>query len=289
MKTPSYLKLLMAALVIFAFSACQKEKEDPALLLAEEEVIEETLWAELLGEVDDIGSLLHGNDYLNASPKNDNELDVKNRPTTSGQRIVTVEQIPGESAWPRFPRKVTIQYIDWQVGQGPVKNGFKYIVLNGPIDKPGTSRIITTQDYTVGGNLIEGTKTIARLDATNWKITLVGGKTTFEDGTIATREMTRNRKWVAGTLTPFFIWDDEFEITGNTNGTRRNEVTYTSTITKPILRKMACKWFVSGTKEMISNNNTIIIDYGDGECDNIATVTVNGETREITMRPSPRP
>jgi hypothetical protein len=164
-----------------------------------------------------------------------------------------------------------------------------FIVLDGPIDRPGTSRVITTEDFTVGGNLIEGTQTVARVDLTNWQISLVGGKITFEDGTIATREMVRNREWVAGTLTPFFVWDDEFEIAGNTSGTRRNGVGYTSTITQPILMKMACRWFVSGTIEIVTGNNTVVIDYGDGECDNIATVTINGETQEIIIRPRPRP
>ncbi len=289
MKTKTIFKILLVIALFFSFGSCQKEKLKVAEEMGEEEVIAETVWGELLGESDDVGSLLHGNSYLNANLENDPIYDAKNRPSTSGQRIVTIEQIPGESQWPGFPKKVTIQYIDWQIGQGPIKNGFMYIILNGPIDRPGTSRIITTENYTVGGNLIEGTKTIARVDATNWQITLVGGKITFEDGTFATREMTRNRKWVSGMRTPFFIWDDEFEITGNASGTRRNGVGYSATITNPILMKMACRWFVSGTIEMVSNNNTIIIDYGDGECDNIATVTVNGETQEITIKPRPRP
>ncbi len=289
MKTKSIFKIFLALAFALPFLACQKEKLEVAAEIGEEEVIADGVWGELLGETDDVGSLLHFNSYLNANLKSDPIYDAKNRPPSSGQRIVTIEQIPGNSQWQGFPKKITIQFINWQIGQGPIKNGFVFIVLNGPIDRPGTSRVVTTQDFTVGGNLVEGTKTVARIDQTNWQITLAGGKITFEDGTFATRNMTRNRKWVAGTLTPFFIWDDEFEITGNTNGTRRNGASYTATITKPILVKMACKWFVSGTKEMVSNNNTVILDYGDGECDNIATVTVNGETREITIRPRPRP
>jgi hypothetical protein len=58
---------------------------------------------------------------------------------------------------------------------------------------------------------------------------------------------------------------------------------------EPLLKKMSCRWIVSGTIEMQAGENLVILDYGDGECDNIATITVNGETTEITLPQHPRP
>jgi len=48
--------------------------------------------------------------------------------------------------------------------------------------------------------------------------------------------------------------------------------------------KNSCRWIVEGTIEMVSNSKTTVLDYGMGECDNQATITVNGNINDITLR-----
>ena len=55
-------------------------------------------------------------------------------------------------------------------------------------------------------------------------------------------------------------------------------------ITKPLVKLDDCKFIVEGTIEFLLNGEVIaIIDYGNGECDNIATKTVDGETHEFKL------
>lgn len=56
-------------------------------------------------------------------------------------------------------------------------------------------------------------------------------------------------------------------------------------ITKPLIKLEDCKFIVEGTIEFYKNNElVIIIDFGDGECDDIATKTVDGETTTFSLK-----
>ena len=47
---------------------------------------------------------------------------------------------------------------------------------------------------------------------------------------------------------------------------------------------MACKFLVSGIVEIEKNDKKKILDYGDGECNNWASLTFEGKTYEIHHR-----
>ena len=51
---------------------------------------------------------------------------------------------------------------------------------------------------------------------------------------------------------------------------------YSMDITNPLVRSWDCFWITSGTIEKTIGDNMIVIDFGEGECDNIATKSVNG-------------
>jgi len=55
-------------------------------------------------------------------------------------------------------------------------------------------------------------------------------------------------------------------------------------ITKPLVKLDDCKFIVEGTIEFRLDGEVVaIIDFGDGQCDNIATKTVDGETHEFKL------
>ena len=55
-------------------------------------------------------------------------------------------------------------------------------------------------------------------------------------------------------------------------------------ITAPLVKNDGCKFIVSGTIEFRVNGEVVVIvDFGDGECDNIATKTINGVTTEFEL------
>ena len=67
-------------------------------------------------------------------------------------------------------------------------------------------------------------------------------------------------------------------------GNGKGEGKYEKIITKPLVKTDDCKYIVEGTIEYLLDGETVvIIDYGNGECDNIATKTVDGKTYEFEL------
>ena len=105
---------------------------------------------------------------------------------------------------------------------------------------------------------------------------------TFPNGEVISRVGTRVREIVEGLSTPVWI-DNIYEVTGSWVTTFSNGTVQTSTITSPLRIRMNCPNIVRGIITIVRNNNTATLDYGVGECDNIALFTINGTTTTITL------
>ena len=108
-------------------------------------------------------------------------------------------------------------------------------------------------------------------------------KIIWEDDSYALVNGERKREWIEGSDN--LIWSDNvFSITGKWTITKRNGALRTSTIVEPLIRNMACKFLVSGVIDINKNDKTRSVDYGDGACDDLATLISNGKTFEIHIR-----
>ncbi|MEM7298140.1 MAG: hypothetical protein AAF391_07725 [Bacteroidota bacterium] len=189
---------------------------------------------------------------------------------------------------------LTIDYGDGCEGpRGRVRAGKIIITYDSRKLEPGSFRQATFEDFSVDGVLIEGTRRVENIAASldenpKFEVSLTGGKMTFEDGTAATRETSHTREWVRAT-NPL---EDETWIEGSASGSRRDGASYSTVITERLVYSRACRGSrvfipVSGVKEITFGDNVMVVDYGDGECDNIVTVTINGGEpfeKEITPR-----
>jgi len=150
---------------------------------------------------------------------------------------------------------------------------------------------VTPQNYFVNDNQVTGTKSITNNGhnaanhlvyqiTANMQIIKAGGA-----GTI-TWQANRTREWMAGEST--LTWsDDIYSITGTASGSNAAGNTFSSVITTPLVRNMAIgcrKHFVSGVLEHTpSGKPTRYIDFGNGACDDIAVVTINGVAYIVTL------
>jgi hypothetical protein len=74
-------------------------------------------------------------------------------------------------------------------------------------------------------------------------------------------------------------------IEGVSSSSNSNGRSVTRVITNPLRRELSCHHFVSGTVEITpSERPQRILDYGDGTCDNIATITIGDRTITIRLR-----
>ena len=174
-----------------------------------------------------------------------------------------------------------------------VRKGKVIIERRGFYRQKGSFRTVTLENYSVNGIQIEGTRTIKNmgLDQNNhmwFNISLQNGKITTPDDIVITRNSERERHWVAGENTPS-VFDDEYKVWGNVNGITANGEDYSCTTIDSLYVKIACRLIVGGKVEIVvGDREPVTIDYGNGECDALATVTRDGQSRQIILRYRPR-
>ena len=75
---------------------------------------------------------------------------------------------------------------------------------------------------------------------------------------------------------------------GSGTHTSKRGIVYRATTLTPLIRKVACREFVSGEVKIVriaNENRFAIINFGTGECDDEATITLdNGRSFTIDLR-----
>ncbi len=199
--------------------------------------------------------------------------------------------VTADPDWDTYPRTVTIDFGDGCEGpHGRVRKGMIVVnISDNPINE-GAVRTATFVDFYIDNAQIEGTRTLTNLGYDdNGNITLsrvvTGGQITFPNGEQASWESDVVMTQIAGGDTPHFFYDNVFEITGTASGVNRNGKAFTINILEPLVKKKACLWLVEGVVSIAGENAEVTLDYGDGECDRKAILTLpNGTEHEILVR-----
>ncbi len=97
-----------------------------------------------------------------------------------------------------------------------------------------------------------------------------------------TRVGLRVSEWVEGVGTGTWL-DNVYHVNGNwattfTNGFERN-----GEVTETLVRKLSCRYLVSGVLEVSQDGVTAGINFGDGACDNMAVFIYNGQEYPFIM------
>ena len=186
---------------------------------------------------------------------------------------------------------ITIDFGDGCVGRNDrVRSGKIIITWSGTRGEAGFTRIATFENFFVSGVQIEGTRTSVNVTGSDANpkvrtVTLVGGKMTFEDGTVATRDATHTTQLEETT-------DDVIKTKyGSASGINMDGLTYSKLIEEfnPITFKRSCKADgifapVAGIVTFsVEGEEDKVINYGDGTCDNLATVTQGDLVEEIEV------
>jgi hypothetical protein len=262
----------------FFIGSCEKDNDVVTMNEVEDENLTETLFEDVFASVDEAEKYV--DDMIFGGTKS---LEVVECP------VITVNNLE-PNTWPKI---ITIDFGDECTktygNQTVTRSGKIVITITGRYRTPGSIHTVTFDNYFINGIKIEGTKTVENMgynDNQNlwFEVTLTGGKITLPDNRFATREFVRTREWVSGseTATP---WDDVYFISGSASGLNFKGVAYTREITTPLEVDLACRFIKSGIVEItVGEKATAVLDYGDGECDALATVTINGVTKEITLK-----
>lgn len=192
-----------------------------------------------------------------------------------------------------FPITVTVDFgTEGCVGiDGRTRKGKFITVYSAHMIFPGSKATTSFSNYYVGGIKVEGTHTIEnKSTAHQWAFEskVTDGRLIRENGNRITWNRVRTFTMQEGDGTPFDPSDDVFHILSNGTGsiTLGNKTgNWTSTSLSPLEKRFSCRWISAGKQEIARVNGIkAILDFGTGECDNQAKITVNGVSREITLK-----
>jgi hypothetical protein len=257
--------------------SCDKKTDNTVnVLTAEDDALTTLLFDDVFSEVDDAMASMEDLVFYG----------IKKSADMNSCKIVTIETPDDSTKW---PKTITIDYGDGCTTPYGIKRSGKIIaVVTGRYAVKGFTRTTTFENYFVDGFQIEGERTLVNEGLNDnrnmyFTVTLKDSKVTNPEGEIRTKEYEKIREWVIGRDTPNLWADDEYMITGSATGVNRNGDAYTRTIIEPLHVAKSCRWILSGTVEIGVGEKSLLLDYGDGTCDRLATVTIDDETRIIKL------
>jgi hypothetical protein len=231
---------------------------------------------------EDVAKIAEDQFTLQANPGAGKNSDLE---TQALPPCATVDIQVTATSWTR-----TVTFDNCTLPNGNVLDGT--IIVSGSVnfDTPSHTISYSFVDFHHNDILIEGNRTIVRslqstatLAAVHPVATMsIDMTVTFPNGNEYHRVGNRVREMIEGFGTPMIWADNVFSISGSWS-TTFPAGTRTSTITTPLRAEANCPHIVSGVVTTVRNNNTAILDYGNGDCDNQATLTVNGTTTTITL------
>jgi hypothetical protein len=178
-------------------------------------------------------------------------------------------------------------------GAGNERKGKLIVAFTGKRFYPGSTVVTTFQGYSINGIALMGTRTKTNVvgsqdEAPKFSVALSEGKTIWPDGTEAERENCFIREWIRANnpLNDAMVVAQCAESEFAAKGINRRGKAYEVLIIEPLLYKRGCPLAVSGVKQFIdvASGKVIEVNYGDGQCDRVVTVTANGSTRTVEVK-----
>lgn len=269
--------MLVAGLMLFTNNSCQKN--DVATTLDEIALSrQETLSEETLADVD-----LMIDEAIDTYSSQLKSATLVNSPYLAECTIITLNNTVS-------PKMLTIDFGASCTGKdGKIRSG-KIIVTSESFTVFPSVRKKTFENYKVDGNKIQGSvvKTITKDQEKNIRTAEIKENITIifpgTEGT-ATRIANLTRQYQRGVIGTSA--DNKIVSWGTVEFTRISGVKVTKTIaaTTPLVFNVPCHHIVSGIVSIKTSKDTAwTINYGNGDCDNLATLTIGDKTKEIKIR-----
>ena len=182
--------------------------------------------------------------------------------------------------------------LDWGTGcknsDGITRSGKVTMTLSGMMNVVGSEATFKFVDFVSDGKKLSGVHRIKYLgpnSGNNWPkySVFTEGKIEFADKSVITyrSEYVRLQSEGKGTAS---LLDDTWRMEGTSSGVNKDGTKWTAKTTKVLIKKGDCKWYNSGTLVITPEKGDVkTIDFGDGACNNRATLKVGDKTTEITL------
>ena len=190
------------------------------------------------------------------------------------------------------PNRLTIDYgnTNCLCLDGKYRRGKILVAYTGFYRDSASVHTIGFNNYYVNDYKVEGTQTVVNKGhnaAGNLVFSVkTNGSLIDTAGRTLTFKSDRMREWIAGEATDGLNqWqDDVYSITGTASGTDFSGEAYTAEIKSPLVFSLSCQWIEAGKFDFKPQGElTRTIDFGSGNCDNKASVSIAGFTINIIM------
>jgi hypothetical protein len=183
--------------------------------------------------------------------------------------------------------------LDWGTGclsgDGITRSGIIKITLSGLMNEKNSVATMKIENYTVDEKKITGTTKITYLglnpgnNCPRYSIVSEGKIEYSYKSVISYRsESVRLQSEGSGTASIIDdVWRTEIH---SANGVNKDGIKWTAKTTKVMIKKGDCRWYNSGTLMITPEQGDVkTIDFGDGTCDNKATLKIGDVTTDITL------
>jgi len=282
---------LIISLTTLTYLSCEKEEDlvSSDTLLSDEE---KAMITDDAAADDATEALEYEVDYFTGTAQSLSNLEGSNLKSINnwGMRYMGGEgpTVTVDPLGDVFPKTITIDYGDGvELNNGRIISGIITIEVSAPPLTNGATRVITYTNFYIDSVNIAGqaTRTFTGTDSTEHIFSNVSDLVlTFADETQLIRHGERTRSLVEGFETIFDPSDDLILITGFVNYETTDSSTFRKDIVSPLTKVGDCRFIIEGTVEFSIDGELFAeLDYGDGTCDDIATITIDGETHQITI------
>lgn len=212
---------------------------------------------------------------------------------TSGLKSAAIGSCPSITATlsNSFPIAITI---DWGATgctgaeDGIARSGKVIASLSGLMNVTNSVATFTFADFVNNGNKITGVHRITYKGlnpVNNWPryAVFTEAKIEFPDKKFISYRAEYIRLQSEGSAT-LAVADDVWRIEGSSSGTTRGGTSWTASYPSAVVKKSSCQWFSSGSVLVTPLGEVPrTINFGDGTCDNKATLTIGDKITIINL------
>lgn len=144
---------------------------------------------------------------------------------------------------------------------------------------------VNTENYYVNNNKIDAIRSLQYISSTYFVISSSTSIYFADSNQTVTENSTRTINWTEGNGTLSDKSDDVFVISGSGSGINHDGIAYTVNISSPLYRTGNCAFLKKGIIEIKPGNRLARkIDFGNGTCDNLATLSIGKFSKIIPLK-----
>ncbi len=269
--------LLLATVITIIFFSCKKEESTDPEITTTFELSENQAVGDYI--TDDLNGVFFEVSIENGLMRNGEAAQTNNILSCASVNISPL------SGW---PKTIEIDFGSGCTAFGITRSGKVTIVLSDSVHVSGTTAVMTFDNYKVQNFKLEGTITWTNTSSgqsISWSREIEDGKVTAPGGYYWLHTGSKSVTQTSGAATPLNLLDDVFSVTGNHTVTNPQGKSRIASVVEALIVKTICSNVTKGKVMIQGPNHYAVIDYGDGSCDRVATISIDGHAPHTILLP----